>query len=103
MSSIRRSASKRRLLCNQRRRDEEAQLGRSRQAYLDFLFTPEAQQIIAKHNFRPRDEAVLKANAAKFPALKTFKLEQHFAGWAEAQKEHFADGGVYDQITAKSN
>jgi sulfate/thiosulfate transport system substrate-binding protein len=77
--------------------------GEAAKAYLDFLFTPEAQQIIAKHNFRPRDEAVLKANAAKFPALKTFKLEQHFAGWAEAQKEHFADGGVYDQITAKSN
>ncbi len=77
--------------------------GEAAKAYLDFLFTPEAQEIIAKHNFRPRDEAILKANAAKFPELKTFKLEQYFAGWAEAQKEHFADGGVYDQITTKSN
>jgi sulfate/thiosulfate transport system substrate-binding protein len=72
-------------------------------AYLDYLYSPEAQAIIAKHHFRPRDEAVLKANASLFPVIKTFKLEDHFAGWAEAQKEHFADGGIYDQITTKSN
>jgi sulfate transport system substrate-binding protein len=71
--------------------------------YLDYLFSTEGQTIIAKHNFRPRDEAVLAKNAEKFPPIKTFKLEQYFPSWAEAQKEHFADGGVYDKVTTKSN
>lgn len=70
--------------------------------YLDFLFSPEAQKIIAKHGFRPRDEAVLAE--AKFPALKTFKVEELIGPWADTQKKHFADNGIYDQITAtKSN
>ena len=71
-------------------------------AYLDFLYSPEAQRIIAKQGFRPRDAAVLAE--AKLPAIKTFKVEELIGPWAETQKKHFADGGVYDQITAsKSN
>jgi sulfate transport system substrate-binding protein len=71
-------------------------------AYLDFLYSPEAQKIIAKQGFRPRDEAVL--TAANLPAIKTFKVEDVFGSWADAQKKHFADGGIYDQITTtKSN
>ncbi|MBA4131603.1 MAG: sulfate ABC transporter substrate-binding protein [Hyphomicrobium sp.] len=70
-------------------------------AYLDFLFTEDAQALIAKHNFRPRSEAVLKANAARFPEIKTFRVEDKLGQWAELQKTHFTDGGIYDQITAK--
>jgi sulfate transport system substrate-binding protein len=70
-------------------------------AYLDFLYTPAAQEIIAKHNFRPRDPAVLKKHAAKYPAIRTFTVEQKLGGWAAVQKAHFADGALYDQILAK--
>ncbi|HEX2840069.1 sulfate ABC transporter substrate-binding protein [Hyphomicrobium sp.] len=70
--------------------------------YLDFLYTPEGQKIIAKHGFRPHDAAVLAE--AKLPAIKTFKVETLIGSWADAQKKHFADGGIYDQITStKSN
>lgn len=68
--------------------------------YLDFLYSPEGQKIIAKHGFRPRDAAVLAE--AKLPEIKLFKVEDKISTWADAQKTHFADGGVYDQITAKS-
>jgi sulfate transport system substrate-binding protein len=69
--------------------------------YLNFLYSPEAQKIIAKQGFRPRDAAVLADG--KLPAIKTFKVEELISSWADAQKKHFADGGVYDQISAKSN
>lgn len=70
--------------------------------YLDFLYSPEAQKIIANQGFRPRDAAVLAE--AKLPAIKTFKVEDLIGNWADTQKKHFADGGIYDQITAaKSN
>ena len=70
-------------------------------AYLDFLFSPAGQEIIAKHDFRPRDPAVLKKHAAKYPAIRTFTVEQKLGGWAAVQKVHFADGAVYDQIVAR--
>ncbi|PKO36067.1 MAG: sulfate ABC transporter substrate-binding protein [Betaproteobacteria bacterium HGW-Betaproteobacteria-6] len=70
-------------------------------AYLDFLYTPAGQEIIAKHNFRPRDPEVLKKHAAKYPAIRTFSVEQKLGGWAAVKKAHFADGAIYDQITAK--
>jgi sulfate transport system substrate-binding protein len=69
-------------------------------AYLDFLYSPEGQKIIAKHGFRPRNEAALAE--AKLPAVKTFRLEDKLGSWAEAQKKHFADGGIYDQVTTKT-
>jgi sulfate transport system substrate-binding protein len=71
------------------------------EAYLNFLYSREGQEIIAKHYFRPRDEAVLKANAGRFPAIRTFSVEGFLGGWAEAQAKHFADGGIYDQIIVK--
>ncbi len=71
------------------------------QAYLDFLFSPEGQTIIARHNFRPRDEKVFAEFAGHFPAVKTFTVEQQLGGWAKVQKQHFADGGIYDQILVK--
>ncbi|HOI52999.1 MAG TPA: sulfate ABC transporter substrate-binding protein [Azonexus sp.] len=70
-------------------------------AYLDFLFSPAGQEIIAKHDFRPRDPAVLKKLAAKYPAIRTFTVEQKLGGWAAVQKAHFADGALYDQIVAR--
>ena len=70
-------------------------------AYLDFLFSSAGQEIIAKHDFRPRDPAVLKKLAAKYPAIRTFTVEQKLGGWVAVQKAHFADGALYDQIVAR--
>jgi sulfate transport system substrate-binding protein len=70
-------------------------------AYLEFLFSPAGQEIIAKHNFRPRDEAVLKKNAENFPAIEIFRVEDTLGGWAKVQADHFADGAIYDQIMVK--
>jgi sulfate/thiosulfate transport system substrate-binding protein len=70
-------------------------------AYLDFLFSDEAQKIIAKHHFRPQNAAILKES--HLPEIRTFTVEDKIGPWAEVQKTHFADGGVYDQITAKQN
>jgi sulfate transport system substrate-binding protein len=71
------------------------------QAYLTFLYSPTAQAIIAKHDLRPRDPAVLAANQAKFPPIKTFDVEALLGPWGEVRKTHFADGGIYDQIVVK--
>jgi sulfate/thiosulfate transport system substrate-binding protein len=71
------------------------------EAYLNFLYSPKAQAIIAKHNLRPRDEAVFKANQAKFPAIKTFDIEALIGPWPDVRKTHFDDGGIYDQIAVK--
>jgi len=67
-------------------------------AYLQFLYTPEGQEIAAKHYYRPRNEAVAAKYAAQFPKLQLFTIDQVFGGWAKAQKTHFDDGGVFDQI-----
>jgi len=63
------------------------------EAYLNFLYTPEGQAIIAKHDLRPRDATVLKANAAKFPPIETFTVERLLGGWDKVRQQHFADGG----------
>jgi sulfate transport system substrate-binding protein len=68
------------------------------QAYLDFLYTPEGQEIAARHFYRPRLEAVRTKYAQRFPALKLFTIDEVFGGWAKAQKAHFADGGIFDQV-----
>ena len=67
-------------------------------AYLEFLFGREGQTIIAKHNFRPRDEAVLTSVKDRFPEIATFTVESHLGGWKAVQTAHFADGAIYDQI-----
>jgi sulfate transport system substrate-binding protein len=69
-------------------------------AYLEYLYSPEAQEIIAKHYYRPRNEAVLKKYAAQFPDVKMLSIND-FGGWAAAQKKHFDDGGLFDQIYLK--
>ncbi|MDR5839076.1 sulfate ABC transporter substrate-binding protein [Caballeronia sp. LZ034LL] len=73
------------------------------QAYLDFLYTPAAQEIIAQHHLRPRDPGVLAKHASEFKPLKTFTVEQLFGSWQNAQKLHFADGGTFDQVVADKN
>ncbi|MDR3096141.1 MAG: sulfate ABC transporter substrate-binding protein [Paraburkholderia sp.] len=71
------------------------------QAYLDYLYTPAAQEIIARHHLRPRDAGVLAKHAGEFKPIKTFTVEQVFGNWQKAQAAHFADGGTFDQIVAE--
>jgi sulfate transport system substrate-binding protein len=66
--------------------------------YLKYLYSDEGQEIAAKNFYRPRNEAVAKKYAANFTDLKLVSLESVFGNWANAQKTHFADGGVFDQI-----
>jgi len=68
------------------------------EAYLKFLYTPEAQEIEAKNFYRPREVKILAAHAADFPKLKLYTVDYAFGGWTKAQATHFADGGVFDQI-----
>ena len=68
------------------------------EAYLQYLYSPEGQEIAAKHFYRPRLAAVAQKYAGQFPAIKTFTVEQILGGVAAAQKSQFADGGVFDQI-----
>ncbi|MDP3832827.1 MAG: sulfate ABC transporter substrate-binding protein [Hydrogenophaga sp.] len=67
-------------------------------AYLDFLYSPEGQEIAAKHNIRPRNEAVLKKYASAFKPIKLFNVGDYFGSLAEAQKVHFNDGGQFDKL-----
>jgi len=67
-------------------------------AYLDFLYTPEGQELAAKHFFRPRLASVAAKYASTFPKMTLFTIDETFGGWAKAQKTHFADGGTFDQI-----
>jgi sulfate/thiosulfate transport system substrate-binding protein len=71
------------------------------QAYLDYLYSPEGQDIAGRHYYRPTDAAVAAKYAQQFPRLELFSIDQLFGGWAQAQKTHFADGGVFDRIVAK--
>jgi len=67
-------------------------------AYLEYLYSPEGQDIAARNFYRPIDTAVATKYAKNFPAIKLFTIDDTFGGWAKAQKTHFADGGVFDQI-----
>lgn len=67
-------------------------------AYLEFLYTPEAQELIGKHYYRPRSEDAFAKYAAVFPELELVTIDRAFGGWKQAQETHFADGGVFDQI-----
>jgi sulfate/thiosulfate-binding protein len=69
--------------------------------YLKFLYSPEAQEIVAKHHFRPRDAAVAKKHEADFQKLELFTVDEVFGGWRKAQGEHFDDGKIFDQISIK--
>ncbi|MDQ2800087.1 MAG: sulfate ABC transporter substrate-binding protein [Armatimonadota bacterium] len=71
------------------------------EAYLNYLYMPEGQEIAAKHFYRPRLDAVAKKYGAQFPPIKLFTVEKVFGSLTSAQKTHFADGGLFDQIYAK--
>jgi sulfate transport system substrate-binding protein len=68
------------------------------EAYLNFLYTSQGQEIAAKNYYRPRNEAVGAKYAKTFPKVDLFTIDQVFGGWAKAQPEHFGDGGIFDQI-----
>lgn len=67
-------------------------------AYLEYLYSPEGQEIAAHNFFRPRLESVMQKHAAQFPSVKLFTINEVFGGWAKAQKTHFASGGTFDEI-----
>ncbi|MBC3812597.1 sulfate ABC transporter substrate-binding protein [Undibacterium aquatile] len=68
------------------------------EAYLNYLYTDEAQDIIGKNFYRPVSEKAAKKYAGQFSKIKLFNIDDTFSGWTVAQKTHFADGGVFDQI-----
>jgi sulfate transport system substrate-binding protein len=70
-------------------------------AYLEYLYSPEAQELAAKHYFRPRDPAVLARHADRFKPIQFFTVNEVFGSWTNAQKTHFADGALFDQIYEK--
>ena len=70
---------------------------RAAEAYLKFLYTPEAQDIVARNYFRPRNARIAAKYKKQFPNLKLFTIDRNFGGWAKAQALHFRDGGLFDQ------
>ena len=67
-------------------------------AYLDYLYTPEGQEIAARDFYRPRLQSVAAKYATQFPKVNLFTVDEVFGGWKKAQKDHFDDGALYDQI-----
>jgi sulfate/thiosulfate-binding protein len=71
------------------------------EAYLQYLYSEEGQEIAARHYYRPRMASVAARYAQQFPPVKMFTIDEVFGGWDKAQKTHFDDGGIYDQIYAR--
>ncbi|WP_393939423.1 sulfate ABC transporter substrate-binding protein [Piscinibacter sakaiensis] len=69
-------------------------------AYLEYLYSPEGQELAARNFYRPTDPKVAAKYAKQFAPVKLFTIDQAFGGWTKAQKTHFDDGGVFDQIVA---
>ena len=67
-------------------------------AYIEYLYSPEGQQIAAKHYYRPRLASAAEKHGKLFPQVKLFTIDEIFGGWKKAQKGHFDDGGLFDQI-----
>ena len=68
------------------------------EAYLEYLYSPEAQEVIAKHHYRPSDPAVLAKHRGQFLDVKMVNIEEAFGGWKKAQATHFVDGAIFDQL-----
>jgi ABC-type sulfate transport system substrate-binding protein len=68
------------------------------QAYLEYLYSDEGQEVIARNFYRPRLKSVAEKYHSQFPDLPLFTVDDTFGGWQNAQKTHFADGGVFDQL-----
>jgi sulfate transport system substrate-binding protein len=71
------------------------------QAYLEYLYSEEGQDIAGRHFYRPYHPRIAARYAGQFPAIKLFGIDETFGGWQKAQKTHFADGGVFDQFYQK--
>ena len=71
------------------------------QAYLEFLYTPEGQDLAGKHYYRPVDPTAAAKYAKQFPQVKLFTIDEQFGGWAKAQQTHFSDGGTFDRVFAR--
>jgi sulfate transport system substrate-binding protein len=69
------------------------------EAYLQYLYSAEGQDIAGRHYYRPTDPKAAARHAAQFAPVRLFGIDETFGGWARAQKVHFSDGGVFDQIT----
>ena len=69
--------------------------------YLNYLYSPKGQELAAKHFFRPRNKQVANKYLTQFPKQKTFNINDVFGGWAKAQKTHFVNGAIFDQIYAE--
>jgi len=70
------------------------------QAYLEYLYSPQGQEIVARHNFRPTNPEVFARHARRFAKLRLFTVQKVFGGWQQAQKQHFDDGATLDQLLA---
>ena len=68
------------------------------QAYLEYLYSDEGQELAARHYYRPRLDAVAAKYAQRFASIKLFTIDELFGGWAKAQQTHFADGGTFDRV-----
>lgn len=71
------------------------------QGYLEYLYSDEGQDIAGKHYYRPTNPKYVEKYAKQFPKVNLFKIDDVFGGWQKAQKEHFSDGGTFDQIYSK--
>ncbi len=69
--------------------------------YLNYLYSPEGQEIAARNYYRPTDKKVAAKYEKQFAKLKLFTIDEGFGGWSRAQRTHFADGGIFDQISVK--
>lgn len=67
-------------------------------AYLQYLYSPEGQEIAALNYYRPRLESVAQKHAGAFPKLELYTIDERFGGWQKAQKKHFVEGGIFDQV-----
>ena len=68
------------------------------QAYVEYLYSAEGQDIAGRHHYRPTDPAAAAKYAGQFPKVKLFTIEEVFGGWAKAQRAHFSDGGSFDKV-----
>ena len=71
------------------------------EAYLNYLYSEKGQETAAKHYYRPQNEAIAAKYADRFARVKLFTVDEVFGGWKKAQKKHFADKGVFDEIYKK--
>jgi sulfate transport system substrate-binding protein len=68
------------------------------QAYLNYWYTKDGQEIAARNFYRPRDPEIATKYESAFAKVDLFTIDDVFGGWTRAQKEHFAEGGIFDQI-----